>query len=327
MPQGEEFMYYLERWLRAEPGEDCPSAGKAQFADAIVVDEDEPNIPASHFRTAHSPLTSQEDFINSYADARRIAKNISEEHDIEVFPYSKHYIFFDQYTDIVSLSQGLVGTALAFIFIVVALLLGSIATGLVVTLTVAMIVVDVVGTMALVGVSLNAVSLVNIIICVGIGVEFCAHIARAFTIPSTSILERASKFRGRDARAWAALVNVGGSVFSGITITKLLGVFVLAFTRSKIFEIYYFRVWLALIVWAALHALVFLPVALSLFGGAGKFYNSPLTSVRVRLANKTLLQVISSMMATAVWNRTSRADDTEHYCLMSMIVMTSRAIF
>lgn len=43
----------------------------------------------------------------------------------------------------------------------------------------------------------------------------------------------------------------------------------LAFTRSKIFEIYYFRVWLALVVWAATHALIFLPVALSLFGGTG----------------------------------------------------------
>jgi Niemann-Pick C1 protein len=105
---------------------------------------------------------------------------------------------------------------------------------------------------------------------VGISVEFCAHVARAFTIPSASILERAqSKFRGREARAWAALVNVGGSVFSGITVTKLLGIFVLAFTRTKIFEVYYFRVWLALVLWAALHALVFLPVVLSLVGGRG----------------------------------------------------------
>ncbi|KAG7132529.1 NPC intracellular cholesterol transporter 1 like protein [Verticillium longisporum] len=131
-------------------------------------------------------------------------------------------------------------------------------------------VVDIIGAMAVFDVSLNAVSLVNLIICVGIGVEFCAHIARAFMFPSRTVMERAkNRFRGRDARAWTALVNVGASVFSGITVTKLLGVCVLAFTRSKIFEIYYFRVWLALVVFAATHALIFLPVALSLLGGAG----------------------------------------------------------
>lgn len=112
--------------------------------------------------------------------------------------------------------------------------------------------------------SLNAVSLVNLVISVGISVEFCAHIARAFMYPSSNILARSkNKFRGKDARAWTALVNVGGSVISGIGITKLLEVCVLAFPRSKIFEVYYFRIWLALVTLASAHALVLLPVALS----------------------------------------------------------------
>ena len=172
------------------------------------------------------------------------------------------------------LTGTLIGSALAIIFLLSSLLLGSLMTGAVVTLTVIMIVADVLGCMALFHVSLNAISLVNLVICVGIGVEFCAHIARAFMFPSKPIIEKArAKFRGKDARAWAALVNVGGSVFSGITITKFLGVFVLAFTRSKIFEVYYFRIWLALVFFAALHALVFLPVALSLIGGEGKMHS------------------------------------------------------
>ena len=279
MPEGEEFIHYLTKWLHSPTNEDCPFGGAAPYSTALVVDPSThpPSVPASHFRTSHTPLRSQSDFISAYASARRIANTVSSEQNIKVFPYSKFYIFFDQYSTIIRLTGTLLGSALAIILVLSSILLGSIATGLIVTLTVAMIVVDVIGTMALFHVSLNAISLVNLVICVGIGVEFCAHVARAFMFPSKSVMEKAkSKFRGRDLRAWTSLTNVGGSVFSGITVTKFLGVFVLAFTRSKIFEIYYFRIWLALVIFAALHALVFLPVVLSLFGGEGNV--SPPTS-------------------------------------------------
>ncbi|KAF2760450.1 multidrug efflux transporter AcrB transmembrane domain-containing protein [Pseudovirgaria hyperparasitica] len=271
MPEGEEFVHYLTKWLHATSDVNCPLGGKAAYSDAVVVDNATHSISASHFRTSHTPLRTQEDFINSYAAARRIADDIGRSTSSEIFPYSKHYIFFDQYASIVHLSTALIGSALAIILLVSAILLGSLRTAIVVTITVGMTVVDIIGTMSLAGVSLNAVSLVNLIICVGISVEFCAHIARAFTFPSSAVMERAprNRFKAKEVRAWTALVNVGGSVFSGITITKLLGVCVLAFTRSKIFEIYYFRVWLALVLWAASHALIFLPVMLSIFGGKG----------------------------------------------------------
>lgn len=270
MPEGDEFITYIKRWISSPTDDDCPLGGLASFGNALVFDSERYTLPASHFRTSHTPLRSQEDFIAAYASARRIADGMSEDLGIEIFPYSIFYIFFDQYSTIVSLTAALLGSALGLILVISSLLLGSVKTGAVITVTVTMIVIDIIGTMAVFNVSLNAVSLVNLIICVGIGVEFCAHIARAFMFPSRSVMERAKNgFRGRDARAWTALVNVGGSVFSGITITKLLGVFVLAFTSSKIFEIYYFRIWLALVVFAAAHALIFLPVALSFFGGEG----------------------------------------------------------
>ncbi|RVX70487.1 hypothetical protein B0A52_05986 [Exophiala mesophila] len=270
MPTGHEFVHYAQKWVHAPTDADCPNGGQAAYSNAVVIDPKNTNIPASHFRTFHVPLQGQEDFINSYAAARRISADISKRHNIDVFPYSKHYIFFDQYSTIVRLTATLLSVAVAIIFVLTSSLLGSLLTGAVVALTVVMILVDIIGVMAIAGVSLNAVSLVNLVICVGIGVEFCAHLARAFMFPSTSVMERARhKFRGRDLRAWTALVNVGGSVFSGITVTKFLGVTVLAFTRSKIFEVYYFRIWLALVILASSHALVFLPVALSFIGGEG----------------------------------------------------------
>ncbi|PHH55144.1 Niemann-Pick C1 protein, partial [Ceratocystis fimbriata CBS 114723] len=279
LPEGQEFVDYLQRFLAAPTTEDCPLGGRASYGSAVVIDSKTEVVKASHFRTMHTPLRSQQDFISAYAAARRVAKDISRETGLEVFPYSVFYIFFDQYASIVTLTAKLLGAAVGLVFVIASVLLGSVVTAAVVSLTVVMSVVDIMGAMALMGVSLNAVSLVNLVICVGISVEFCAHIARAFMFPSRTLMQLAqprfgtsNAARGNsdgDARAWTALVNVGSSVFSGITVTKLLGVSVLAFTRSKIFDIYYFRVWLALVVFAALHALVFLPVALSMAGGEG----------------------------------------------------------
>lgn len=98
------------------------------------------------------------------------------------------------------------------------------------------------GIMGIWHISLNAISLVNLVISVGIGVEFCSHIARAFMgagngggagLPHS----HPAGEKERDDRAYAALVDVGSSVFSGITMTKLIGISVLALTKSKLLEV------------------------------------------------------------------------------------------
>ena len=91
-------------------------------------------------------------------------------------------------------------------------------------------------------INLNALSLVNLVISVGIGIEFCTHLARAFMgagsgggigLPHSHPAGQ----KERDDRAYAALVDVGSSVFSGITLTKLIGISVLALTKSKLLEV------------------------------------------------------------------------------------------
>ncbi|KAF7725941.1 hypothetical protein EC973_009178 [Apophysomyces ossiformis] len=259
LPQGQAFLDYFDLWISMAPDADCPLAGKAAYADAVLVNHSAVDVITSHFRTFHTPLHSQQDFISAYASARRIARELSVQLDLDVYPYSVFYIFFEQYSYIVSMTFELLGLAIFAIFIVTSSLLGSLRSGLVVMTVVIMIVVDLIGVMTLWNISLNAVSLVNLVICIGISVEFCCHIARGFMVASGSLKERAEK----------SLIDVGSSVFCGITLTKFAGIVVLAFTRSKIFEVYYFRMYLAIVVLGALHGLVLLPVVLSLFGGEG----------------------------------------------------------
>lgn len=279
LPTGVEFMKYFRQWI-TEPSDPCPLGGKAPYSSSISYNLT--NIKSSYLRTSHKPLRSQKDFIVAYKNSLRIVEEVKthSSDDLDIFAFSPFYVFFVQYETILALTFSTLAIAGIIIWAVSALLLGLARSATIMCVTVASILANIGGVMAVWNISLNAVSLVNLIICLGLAVEFTVHITRAYLLVSLEKdvddlyqsfmnLEGDSEYLTKDRRtllASKALCKVGGPVLSGITITKLIGIAVLAFTRSQIFEVYYFRMWLSLVVIASTHALILLPILLSMFG-------------------------------------------------------------
>ncbi|XP_060099886.1 NPC intracellular cholesterol transporter 1 [Heteronotia binoei] len=262
-PQGEDFMKFLPMFLSDNPNPKCGKGGHAAYSSAVDLLHNNSEVGATYFMTFHTVLKTSADFIDAMKKAQIIAANITEtmgikEKNYHVFPYSVFYVFYEQYLTIVRDTIFNLVVSLGAIFLVTVVLLGfEVWAAIIVSLTIAMILVNMFGVMWLWGISLNAVSLVNLVMSCGISVEFCSHVTRAFTVSTKP---------SRAERAEEALSHMGSSVFSGITLTKFGGIVVLAFSKSQIFQIFYFRMYLAMVLLGATHGLIFLPVLLSYIG-------------------------------------------------------------
>ncbi|KAK7945472.1 hypothetical protein WMY93_001200 [Mugilogobius chulae] len=245
-PTGNDFMHFLPMFLSDNPNPKCGKGGHAAYASAVDLIQNNTEVGASYFMTYHTILKESPDYIKALKMARTLAQNITDAMGHHVFAYSVFYVFYEQYLTIIYDTALNLCVSLAAIFVVTTVLLGFELWS-----------AAMVSFMWLWGISLNAVSLVNLVMSCGISVEFCSHIVRAFSISVRS---------NRVERAEEALAHMGSSVFSGITLTKFGGILILALSKSQIFQVFYFRMYLAIVLLGATHGLIFLPVLLSYIG-------------------------------------------------------------
>lgn len=133
----------------------------------------------------------------------------------------------------------------------VLLILGSLSIAIAMLLVVAGALLCIVGGMGVLGVALNTVSVINLVLAIGLSVDYSAHIAVSFRH------QRHGTVRQRVMRA---IETTGVYVFNGAA-TTFLAVVLLAFTSSYVFEVF-FRMFFLTVLWGALFGLFFLPTLL-----------------------------------------------------------------
>uniref|UniRef100_A0AC35UI19 SSD domain-containing protein n=1 Tax=Rhabditophanes sp. KR3021 TaxID=114890 RepID=A0AC35UI19_9BILA len=264
-PRSDLFYEYIHDFLEDNPTEKCALGGHAAYSSAVKTTKSG-RISASYFMSHHTVLKTSDDFIDAMATARKIADNITKMMNtdldahgtVEVFPYSVFYVFYENYEEIVLNAILQLISCVFGIFIVSTILMGLDPwSAMIMVVTITCIIMNLIGLMYFWNIDFNAISVVNLVMSVGISVEFCAHIIRAFS---------KSTKRTRLERAQESISIVGPSVFTGITMTKFGGICILAFAHSQIFQVYYFRMFFGIVIIGAAHGLIFLPVLLSFIG-------------------------------------------------------------
>lgn len=262
-----------------------------------IVFGDDGNILTSRYRFQHTALKNQKKYLDGYRDARHAVQKLANDlvpylteganmqtystslvsvdwqssddpytnQDELAFAYSLFYVYYSQYDFIRGVCFQNFLLACGAVFIAVELLT-NFYCALLVTIFVGGTTWGMIGGCYLWNtlttnqfvIEINAVSVVNMITCAGLAVEFCVHISTKFL-----------KCKGtRPERARKALVNMGSTVVTGIVITKLIGVSVLGLAPSMIFNLYYFRMYFCIFFLGVFHGLAFQPFVLKYIGPA-----------------------------------------------------------
>lgn len=171
------------------------------------------------------------------------------------FPYSAKFIDIEGFKIINTELYRNVGLAILAVGIIVLITVANIVTALLITVNVAFCIIEILGAMFALGLVIDSVSVINIVLAVGLSIDYSAHIGHCFMVKGGT---------NNDARATESLADIGASVLNG-ALSTFLAVAVLLFSKSYVFRTLAIQFALTVAL-GVFHGLVLLPVLLALFG-------------------------------------------------------------
>ncbi|XP_055963144.1 patched domain-containing protein 3 [Sorex fumeus] len=181
-------------------------------------------------------------------------RSIAEQCEIPLLVYSKEFIYYDQYAVVIENTIRNVIVASVIMFFVSLLLIPHPLCSLWVTFAIASVIVGVTGFMTFWNVSLDTISMINLVVCIGFSFDFSAHISYAFVCSSEP---------SADQKSIEALYKLGYPVLQS-AVSTIIGVSVLAVAKAYIFRTF-FKIMFLVMVFGAFHGLIFIPVFLTFF--------------------------------------------------------------
>ncbi|XP_068427152.1 patched domain-containing protein 3-like [Clinocottus analis] len=209
------------------------------------------NIQASRFFIQTLNNTTTKDLMIG-------VRKTAEESPVELLVYHPAFIYFDQYTVIMDNTIQTIMVAVIVMLVVSLVLIPNPLCSLWVAFAICSVIVGVTGFMALWGINLDSISMINLVMCIGFSVDFSAHITYSFV---------SSSKRDVNEKAIDALAHLGYPILQG-ALSTILGVVVLSMSGSYIFRTF-FKIVFLVITFGLLHGLVFIPVFLTLVGACG----------------------------------------------------------
>ena len=224
------------------------------FQSDLVFNDDSTRLVACRMSAFFRFLDDSQEQVDAMVSLREDINDNCDGCAMDAFAYTFEFTDWEANRIIVPEAVQNLSLALAAVALVVLVLIGHPGVALMVTLAVAVTIVEMLGFAHWWGIKIDSVLVIDATLAIGLSVDAVAHVSHAFLNLHGTRQERVVK----------ALTVTGIPVLNGVTSTGL-AVFMLAFSESYIFRVF-FKVLFLTLLFGAFNGILLMPVLLNYIG-------------------------------------------------------------